>query len=120
MGSKNYDLKNSLYKPLLILAIIVSSFTTAYSQDSTSTGYSVGRMDLPNPTNIRGLYTYDPITGMYIYSQVVGDIAITYPLILTPEEYRRLVLNEQMKAYFKEKIDAADGRKEGSIYFRIF
>ena len=114
MGSKNYDLKNSLYKPLLILAIIVSSFTTAYSQDSTSTGYSVGRMDLPNPTNIRGLYTYDPITGMYIYSQVVGDIAITYPLILTPEEYRRLVLNEQMKAYFKEKIDAADGRKEGS------
>lgn len=114
MGSKNYDLKNSFYKPLLILAIIVSSFTTAYSQDSTSTGYSVGRMDLPNPTNIRDLYTYDPITGMFVYSQVVGDIAITYPLILTPEEYRRLVLNEQMKAYFKEKIDAADGRKEGS------
>ena len=114
MGTKNYDLKNSIFKFLLVFAIIVSSFTTAYSQDSTSTGYSVGRMDLPNPTSIEDLYTYDPITGMYIYTQMIGDFNITYPLILTPEEYRDLILNEQMKAYFKEKIDAADGRKEGS------
>ncbi len=74
----------------------------------------MGRMDLPTPTSIQDLYTYDPITEMYIYSQMVGDFSISYPLILTPEEYRDLILSQQMKSYFKDKIDAADGRKEGS------
>ncbi len=96
------------------MAILVSSFTTVYSQDTTSTGYSVGRMDLPDPTSIEDLYTYDPITDRYIYTKIIGDFTITYPLILTQEEYQELILNEQMKSYFKDKIDAADGRKEGS------
>jgi cell surface protein SprA len=74
----------------------------------------MGRLDLPNPTSIQNLYTYDPITDRYIYSQTLGSFKITYPIILTPEEYQRLIQEEQMKAYFKEKIDAADGRKEGS------
>ncbi len=114
MGSKNYDLRNSFFKHLLILGIIISSFTTAYSQDSTSTGSTMGRLDLPTPTSIQDLYTYDPITEMYIYTKMIGGFSISYPLILTPEEYRDLILNQQMKSYFKEKIDAADGRKEGA------
>lgn len=114
MGSKNYDVGGSFFKLLLVFSIIISGFSTAYSQDSTSTGSSMGRMDLPNPTSIQDLYTYDPIIEMYIYTKIIGDFTISYPLILTPEEYRDLILNEQMKAYFKEKIDAADGRKEGS------
>ena len=114
MGLKNYDLKNSVYRLLLVLAITISSFSTGYSQDTTSTGYSVGRMDLPDPTSIEDLYTYDPITDRYIYSKIVGDFTITYPLILTQEEYQELILKEQMKSYFKDKIDATDGRKENS------
>ena len=114
MGTKNYDLKNSFFKHILILGILISSVSTVFSQDSTSTGYSMGRMDLPNPSSIEYLYTYDPITDMYIYSQMIGDFRISYPLILTPEEYEELILNEQMKSYFKDKIDAADGRKEGA------
>jgi len=114
LGLKNYDLKNSFFKQILILGFIVSSFTAAYSQDSISTGSTMGRMDLPNPISIQDLYTYDIITEMYIYTQIIGDFSISYPLILTPEEYRDLILNQQMKSYFKEKIDAADGRKEGA------
>ncbi len=114
MGAKNYDLKTGFYKLLLVIGIILSGFTTAYSQDSTSTGYSTGRLDLPDPVAIEDLYTYDAITDRYIYTRIVGDFSISYPLILTPEEYRDLIRGEQMKAYFKEKIDAADGRKEGS------
>src|SRR5690606_10205656 len=74
----------------------------------------MGRLDLPNPTSIQNLYTYDPITDRYIYTQTLGNFKISYPVILTPAEYQKLVQEEQMKAYFKEKIDAADGRKEGS------
>jgi cell surface protein SprA len=114
LGLKNYDLKNSFFKQILVLGIIISGFATAYSQDSTSTGSTMGRMDLPTPTSIQDLYSYDIITEMYIYTQVIGDFSISYPLILTPEEYRDLILNQQMKSYFKEKIDAADGRKEGA------
>ena len=114
MGLKKYDLKNSFFKQILVLGVIISSFATAYSQDSTSNGSTMGRMDLPTPTSIQDLYTYDLITEMYIYTQIIGGFSITYPLILTPEEYRDLILNQQMKSYFKDKIDAADGRKEGT------
>jgi cell surface protein SprA len=114
LGSKNYDLKNSFFKQILVLGVIISSFATAYSQDSTSTGNTMGRLDLPTPISIQDLYTYDLITEMYIYTQIIGDFSISYPLILTPEEYRDLILNQQMKSYFKDKIDAADGRKDGA------
>ncbi|MBZ0328457.1 MAG: cell surface protein SprA [Altibacter sp.] len=74
----------------------------------------MGRLDLPNPQSIQDLYTYDPITDRYIYTQTLGGFNISYPIILTPAEYQDLIMKEQMKAYFKEKIDAADGRKDGS------
>src|SRR5690606_18190509 len=72
----------------------------------------MGQMDLPTPASIQDLYTYDPITDRYIYTQTLGNFNITYPIILTPQEYQQLVQEEQMRSYFKEKIDAADGRKE--------
>lgn len=83
-------------------------------QDTTRTGHSMGQMDLPNPQSIRNLYVYDPISDLYIYNQMLGNFSISYPLILTPQEYQDLILREEMKSYFKDKIDAADGRKEGA------
>ena len=114
MGTKNYDFNNSFRKLFLVLSIIFGSFCTVIAQDTTATGSSMGRIDLPNPQSIQDLYTYDPITDRYIYTQTLGNFNISYPIILTPEEYRELILLEEMKAYFQEKIDAADGRKEGS------
>ena len=46
------------------------------AQDTTATGSSMGRMDLPNPTSIQDLYTYDPITDRYVYTQKLGDFKI--------------------------------------------
>ena len=112
MGAKNYYFKNSLAK-LILFGVLLLGTTTVFSQDSTATGSTMGRLDLPNPTGIQNLYTYDPITERYLLTRMLGDFNISYPVILTVEEYQDLVLKEQMKAYFKEKIDAADGRKEG-------
>ncbi|MBT8286971.1 MAG: cell surface protein SprA [Bacteroidia bacterium] len=87
---------------------------TPTPQDTTSTSYSFSELLLPNPNSIVSKYRYDPITNRYIYTETVGNFNINYPIILTPEEFRQLVLQENMKSYYKQKIDAADGKKEGT------
>ena len=69
---------------------------------------------MENPESIVSKYTYDPQLDRYIYTETVGDYDISYPVILTPEQYLELVRREDMKSYFKEKIDAFTGKKEGS------
>jgi len=99
---------------LQLLILIFSLFLgiNSHAQDSTATGSSMGRINMPNPPSIKDFYTYDPITDRYIFSRKLGDFRIDYPLVLTPEEYQQLIRKEEMKAYFKEKIDAMDGRKK--------
>ncbi|WP_461305415.1 T9SS outer membrane translocon Sov/SprA [Aureisphaera sp.] len=114
MSTKNYDSRYSLAK-IIIVGILLLTTNQLFSQDdTTATGSTMGRLDLPDPTSIQNLYTYDPITERYILTRTLGNIDISYPVILTPEEYQELVMKEEMKAYFKEKIDAADGRKDGA------
>ncbi len=113
MEAKNYVYKDGFFKLLAIVSFIFVS-NASLAQDTTAVGSEMGRMDLPTPVSIQDLYTYDPITDRYIYTQTLGNFNITYPIILTPQEYQQLVQEEQMRSYFKEKIDAADGRKEGS------
>ncbi len=69
---------------------------------------------MENPESIVSKYTYDPKLDRYIYSETIGDYDISYPIILTPEQYLELVRKEEMKSYFKEKMDAFSGKKEGS------
>ncbi|WP_262420247.1 cell surface protein SprA [Flagellimonas meishanensis] len=88
--------------------------TNEQVQDSVKTGVELGRLILENPDSIIAKYTYDPKTDRYIYTESIGDFNINYPVILTPEQYFELVRKEQMKSYFKSKIDAFTGRKEGS------
>ena len=58
---------------------------------------------LPSPGSIESRYEYDPILDRYIFTETVGGINIEKPLILTPEEYRQLVLEEEMQNYFRRK-----------------
>ncbi|MGB0949214.1 MAG: cell surface protein SprA, partial [Marinirhabdus sp.] len=104
----------SFCKLSFFLCTFLLSSGALLAQDTTGTGFDTGRIDLPTPPSIQYLYTYDPVTDRYIYSRTLGGFSISYPIILTPEEYRDLVLKEQMRTYFKQKIDASEGRKEGS------
>nr|WP_298794109.1 cell surface protein SprA [uncultured Allomuricauda sp.] len=88
--------------------------TDVQEQDSVKTGVALGRLVLENPNSIIAKYTYDPQLNRYIYTESVGDFNITYPTILTPAQYYDLVRKEQMKSYFKQKIDAFVGKKQGS------
>jgi cell surface protein SprA len=112
---KNIITKYSI--TVLLMLFSVSSFsqvTPTTEQDSTKTGYSVGQIAIPNPKSILEGYTYDPVSDRYIYTASVDGFTIDYPLILTPEEYEKLVMKENMRKYFQEKLDAVEGKKEGS------
>ncbi|WP_417856132.1 cell surface protein SprA [Xanthomarina gelatinilytica] len=113
----NYLKANKQYVLLsmfLLFSLYSFSQITPTPQDSTSTGFSLGNINMPNPSSIESKYTYDPLTDRYIYTETVGSFNINYPIILTPEEFRELVLQENLKQYYKQKIDAYDGKKEGS------
>ncbi|MFT5714304.1 MAG: cell surface protein SprA, partial [Flavobacterium sp.] len=84
------------------------------AQDTVKTGFSVGKVKIKDPKSILSAYTYDPVTDRYIYTNSVDGFSINYPIILTPKEYESLALKESMRDYFKKKIDAIDGKKEGS------
>jgi len=100
---------------LLICTSVLFAQQLPKVRDSTSTTFSFGTLDMPNPTSIINKYTYDSITNRYFYTSMVGDFNIKYPVILTPKEFQELVLRESLKEYYKEKIDALDGKKEGSF-----
>jgi cell surface protein SprA len=83
-------------------------------QDSVKKGYDVGEIQMANPKSILSAYTYDPVTDTYVYTNSVEDFNINYPIVLTPAEYEKLMLKESMNTYFSKKLDAVDGKKEGS------
>jgi hypothetical protein len=51
-------------------------------QDTTKTGYSIGKNK--NPQSVLSAYTYDPVTDRYIYTNSVDGFSINYPII-TPK-----------------------------------
>ncbi|TNJ41942.1 cell surface protein SprA [Tamlana fucoidanivorans] len=99
---------------LLSFSCILWSQQTPQPKDSVQTGFSLGKIDIPNPNSIESKYTYDPITDRYIYTEKIGSFNINYPVILTPEEYYVLVAKENVRSYYKQKIDAFDGKKDGA------
>ncbi|WP_276389525.1 cell surface protein SprA [Eudoraea chungangensis] len=119
-GAKSI-LKSSRFKIFLLTIIFLGVCTSSNAQedneqevDSVQTGFALGKLVLENPDSIVSKYTYDPDLDRYIYSETVGEFDISYPIILTPEQFFELVQKENTKAYFKEKIDAFSGKKEGS------
>ncbi|MCM4162696.1 MULTISPECIES: cell surface protein SprA [unclassified Arenibacter] len=123
-GAKFY-LKSS-FKLTILLFIFLSATGISLAQevegedavgqevDSLKTGVALGKLKMENPDSIVSKYTYDPNLDRYIYTVSVGDFDINYPVILTPDQYMELVRREGMKSYFKEKIDAFSGKKDGS------
>ncbi len=99
---------------MMLISTSVVAQETEQEQDSTKTTYALGSIRMPNPNSIVSKYTYDPILDRYIYTEKIGNFNINYPLILTPEEFQKLVLQEKLKEYYKRMADAAAGQKEGS------
>lgn len=109
--------KNCSLRFVATLFVVFVFFTnTGFSQqvekkrDSTSTSFSFGKIDLPDPDSIESKYEYDPQINRYKFSNSIEGYSIRYPLYLTPAEYDTLVRKEQMRDYFKEKENALNGK----------
>jgi cell surface protein SprA len=73
-----------------------------------------GSLELENPKSIVEAYTYNPEKNLYYYNNLFGEYNVAYPQVLTPKEYENLMRKIAMKDYFKKKMDALDGKKEGA------
>ncbi|WP_203256400.1 T9SS outer membrane translocon Sov/SprA [Hyunsoonleella ulvae] len=117
MNITNHSCNKSIktYVALIALLLVsVSVWAQQPTQDSTKTGFSLGKIKFPKLNGIESKYTYDPVTDRYIYTEKIGEFNINYPIILTPKEFKDLVAKENLKNYYKEKIDAFDGKKKGA------
>ncbi len=116
--SSSDSLRFNFFRLLVCLIALYSGVLhgqdTEKVRDSTSTTFSLGELSLPDPNSIVSKYEYDPITNRYIYRQKLGDFNVRYPLFLTPSEFEALVAEEQRRSYFKEKIEAFSGKKDGA------
>ena len=89
---------------LLLLLFAVIGTLKSYSQIQEST--SLGRIALPDVESVISLYEFDPEQNLYIFSASIGDYPLGTPMVLTPKEFEKRVLKEQMNAYFQDKLSA--------------
>lgn len=108
---KNYNFRFPASAVVTIFLVMTVSMGVV-AQDTTQTGYSMGRIELPNPSSIVDSYEYDPVLDRYIYKETLGTFNLSQPLILTPEEFEELVMKEEMQRYFQQKIRSLSGRTE--------
>mgnify|MGYP001160023688 FL=1 len=64
----------------------------------------LGKFKLTPPSFFLSKYTYYPLIDRYIYTTKAGEIDVITPLVLTPNQYRKLVKENNIKKYFQEKI----------------
>jgi len=105
-------IKNILNKKVFFLSFVLITLfnNSVYGQrivnlDTIENTVYLGNFKLKTPSLFKSNYTYDPISNKYIYNTKVGDFIVGTPLVLTPEQYRKRVREENIKNYFSEKID---------------
>ncbi|TGD57261.1 cell surface protein SprA [Flavobacterium humi] len=105
--------KFSISVLLFFISLAMDAQVVPTAQDTVK-GYNTNNLELPNPNSILEAYTYDPVTDRYIYTKTFEGFNIDYPIVLTPDEYQKLIQKESIRNYFQKKSDAIDGKKEAS------
>ena len=106
-----YVCKFCTFLIVLFCGFVSQAQVNSASQDTIIPGFSTGKIEIKDPQSIVKAYSYDPVTGMYLLSKTIGDFPTSYPSILSPKEFEDRVRKESMRNYFKDKLDAIDGKK---------
>ncbi|HWY38440.1 MAG TPA: cell surface protein SprA, partial [Bacteroidia bacterium] len=63
-------------------------------------------MQLNNPSNIKTSVNYNPSDSTFNFSQKMGNIDYRPPIYMTQEEYQDYLFKQQVKGYWKSRIQA--------------
>lgn len=108
----------SVCRLLLSMSLVFCSFF-AFGQDTNKvelpfpiynpidpTQNNPQSFDLGDPTNVERIIVFDPVTGKYIFQEVIGSgIMYRYPSMMTLEEYLEYERQKSIKENWKDKID---------------
>ncbi|WP_237267373.1 cell surface protein SprA [Tenacibaculum todarodis] len=105
---------------LTTLAILVSVFVFSQTtpRDSVAplkykfNNNQNGGLFLNNPSET--IVRYDEKLNKFVIVEKVGDFYVSNPIFLTPEEYEKYRLKNDVKDYFKEKVAATNSRRKGN------
>jgi cell surface protein SprA len=117
------------FKPFIILILLVcqttlfaqvppvrtsSDTTKVAKKDSIPLKYPFksdqkGGLFLSDPS--RTAIEFDPVLGKYMIVEMIGDVLIRRPMIMTQEEYKEFRLQQDMATYFKEKVGATNSNR---------
>lgn len=81
------------------------------------TGQGNNPFDLKDPSEVKQEVTYDPVSGMYIITEKIGDDFFRAPTYMTFEEYMAWQAKQQEKEYFNKLagIESSNRSKSGII-----
>ncbi len=65
-----------------------------------------GGLYLNTPTNFTTEVVYDPVTGMYVLYEKIGDLLAKPPRYMTAKEYQVYLYEKQKSEYWKSKVKA--------------
>ena len=108
-----FFLKN--FSLTVIILLCTSFFSTILAQQIEA---DLGELYIPDPPSFIEIMNMI-VQVIYIIIMSRLEIIILVPIILSPEEYRKLKLKEDLKEYYKSKIDAARVRKTERMKIKI-
>ena len=129
MGLKRINYKKiyiliAVFFSTLLLSFVANSQKTVRKtvpelSDSNPLKQEEYPADLRTPSNIITEAVYDPALGMFVIHTKLGDKDITTPFLITPEEYSKLMMRQDMRGYFKQR-NSESYEKKDKQPFNIF
>ena len=104
--------KNNKHLGLNFLLLPLLMFCSFSLWGQVESSYDLSKSRYTKYKGISSKYTYNPKTGMYLYTETIEGYPINAPMVLSPKEFEAMLLAEQMKGYFQGKIAALSGNAE--------
>lgn len=92
-----------------LMPVQLKQQTGANYEDLMQTG---SNMDLKQPDNVTTEVEYQPSTGYYVVHTKVGDLDISTPFLMTPEEYKDYSEKKFIHQYWQQKISEVEHDNE--------
>ena len=92
-------------KYFILLELFLTIFWNYKLHSQTNDDFqNLGKIKFPQSSSIKSDYVYDSKNNVYIYSKTIDNYPINTPLVLKPDEFEYLIIKENIKKNFKEKI----------------